>query len=432
MGLTAIIVINILLKAFAIELDLSVKNVIRKKPSPMIFLDTEGSEYYNLIYSQNSTIFTLKLCIGYPQKCFDPMIDTGSDKLWVPGNEYISQRNRHYDPTQSSTAVTTGEHYVIDYLKGTTKGYFVNDVVSLGRGIPENHKFKFVVASNDTDPISDADGILGMLKIDEEYSFVSYLMQVKIIDRFIFSMKLNEDGKSGKIYLGEYDTDFKKDHASCDSKMYYFWSCGMNSVIVGEYIYQMPALQEVTFDSGTTILYGPKDILGIILANAMSDFKDGNKCFLVESGEGDNVAEVYVCVGDIDTSLFPQIELVFGKYGIKVPLAKLFSCNESACSLLFMMSDRNEWLIGQSLLTSYHVLYDGDKQTVGFQGDYSYYENTPDKIVKPLRYGYQKRLITFMIWAAIIITVIFVIYFVNKCSKKRRSEYTSWGETRLI
>jgi hypothetical protein len=384
MNLLCSLLITIFISIQPLELDLKVK----RKPTKtnLIFLDE--SKDYRLNFSPYTILFTLNVCVGYPQQCFDSMVDTGSEIFWVPENTMPIARRNYYTPQNSSYAKVSNETYTIEYMKGKTTGVFVEDVVTLDNKINPEHLFKFLSASNDTDPIEESDGILGMFKLTEanqDYSFLNHLKKQGIIDKYIFSMRYT-DVTEGKMYVGEYHDDFKYEHAKCDSNGFNFWACDMKYMKAGDSYYKIDPPQTLVFDSGTNCLIGNKTILEGILAKAMKEFKHGSSCRIL-TAEG--FGAQYECDYGIDIESFPKVEFIFGNYGLKIVPSLLFGCSseENKCVLNIIMSDTSdEWILGQNLLLNYHVLYDGENNTMGFQGDYRVYNNTEfegnDPIIK--------------------------------------------------
>lgn len=81
------------------------------------------------------TSYSVEVGIGTPPQTFDSMLDTGSGDFWVVErctNQTECGMSKPFDETKSSTFKGTNEPYSIQYMKGETSGYWVQDMVSIG------------------------------------------------------------------------------------------------------------------------------------------------------------------------------------------------------------------------------------------------------------------------------------------------------------
>ncbi|KEG03244.1 plasmepsin IV, putative [Plasmodium vinckei vinckei] len=105
--------------------------------------------------------------LGDNKQPFSFILDTGSSNLWVPSKSCKSDncKNKHtYDSSKSHTYEKDGTPVSIVYGSGGIKGFFSNDIFTIGQHtIP--YKFIEVTQADDLEPIysgSPFDGILGL------------------------------------------------------------------------------------------------------------------------------------------------------------------------------------------------------------------------------------------------------------------------------
>ncbi|KAF8240439.1 acid protease [Tricholoma matsutake] len=123
-------------------------------------LDISGSGVYDIAY-------TVKIRVGANNQEVSLQVDTGSSDLWIVSSACSSslcgQTGGHtYDPSSSSTSVSTGFNFYIPYLQGSASGPIFWDRVELGSYEIDNQAL--AAANNITNEALSPtfDGILGL------------------------------------------------------------------------------------------------------------------------------------------------------------------------------------------------------------------------------------------------------------------------------
>lgn len=176
--------------------------------APTIALqDFEDAQYYGPI------------TIGTPPQDFNVVFDTGSSNLWIPSSkcsllDVACQLHNKYHSSQSSTYVSNGTEFAIQYGSGAVSGFISQDVVTVG-GISINNQ-QFGEATSEPGLAfveTKADGILGLafdsISVDHVTPFWYNVLSQNLVAEPLFSFWLSKSASGsngGELVLGGVDS----------------------------------------------------------------------------------------------------------------------------------------------------------------------------------------------------------------------------------
>ena len=227
------IILIFVIKSYQIKIPLKlVKTTFQKRLSNKL-------SGLDLITSQDNTVinylFGAEITIGSNKQPFTVILDTGSEILWVEG-EQVSSSNK-YIPSNSQTSRKTSEVLNYEYSSGKVTGYFYNDQMNFL--LPNSYYFYFGVSSSFKKLDYYFDGIMGLARqySNKKYSILHTVKNIGGISSTKFSMKYDLSTRNLYFYLDEIHNDFidSSNLASCPliKSDYYdksLWVCDIFSL----------------------------------------------------------------------------------------------------------------------------------------------------------------------------------------------------------
>ena len=368
------IVLILISKTYQIKIPLKlVKTPFQKRISNKISgLDS--------ITKQDNTIanylFGTEITIGSNKQPFTVILDTGSEILWVEGENVSSSKK--YIPSNSQTSKRTSETLNYEYTSGKITGYFYNDQMTFL--LSNSFYFYFGVSSSTQKLDYYFDGIMGLARQynDQKYSILHTIKKVGGISSTKFSMKYDENKNNLYFYLDEIHDDFKtasSNLASCPliKSDYYgknLWLCNIVSLGIkqGDTIVKTININiEGLFDTGTNNIVFP--------AKYISDFEStlsSFDCYIHEEGYGGAGSEKAIYCRNGNN--LPKITIGVKEYILTLGKShfynKLNVNNEIIYRLRFIfVSDFDICVIGQNFFYEYHTLFDDDSGVLKFYND---------------------------------------------------------------
>ncbi|GAA6088648.1 napsin-A [Tachysurus ichikawai] len=161
------------------------------------------------------------ISIGTPAQEFTVLFDTGSSNLWVPSIkcsffDLACWLHHRYNSKKSSTYVQNGAEFSIQYGRGSLKGFFSQDTVTLAGLDLQNQTFAEAVKEPGlVFAMARFDGVLGMaypiLSVGNVRPVFDSIMAAKLLKQNIFSFYINRDPKAvigGELTLGGFDQQY--------------------------------------------------------------------------------------------------------------------------------------------------------------------------------------------------------------------------------
>ncbi|MCI4395219.1 hypothetical protein PGIGA_G00177860 [Pangasianodon gigas] len=161
------------------------------------------------------------ISIGTPPQSFTVLFDTGSSNLWVPSIhcsflDLACWLHHRYNSKKSSTYVQNGTEFSIQYGRGSLRGFFSQDTVTLaGLDVQDQLFAEAVQQPGVVFAVARFDGVLGMaypiLSVGNVRPVFDSIMAAKLLPQNIFSFYINRDPKAeigGELMLGGFDQQY--------------------------------------------------------------------------------------------------------------------------------------------------------------------------------------------------------------------------------
>lgn len=387
-----LVIVFLLLFLLTKEIDIDLK----------LYRFSQSYSVYTDFYIDNDFFYYVPISLGTPFQDFNLLYDTSFPHIMVnPVKEFLQkEKNKtHYFIKSNSSSLIEGQQLqILDYT-----GTSVSDT---GKIIDQVFTLNWVHGQNVTGERSLFEGVFGLgMKYNNDsnsiynlkYSLIDTLYSDKIIKKRIFGHKYFHDRKYMRLYLGEItDESFKGDYPKCYSKhtseslkkinpfLEYVWSCGLNSVSVvidngkgkEEEVVIDNMNQNVVFSTGTNTITGPLEegekIINLILEK---DYGKNCKKNTLMSG-----VVSLLCRWKTDIYDFPKIKFNIGeRSGINKGIDLYLENNNIFFKEFEIAAERyiyrarfqfvpnmTYWVLGQSVLREYDMIFDMDDQSVGF------------------------------------------------------------------
>ena len=311
--------------------------------------------------------FTAMVSVGSPPQLFEVLVDTGSNRLWLPFETCRAPAclaHARYNPLESSTAQPLEPlHVKGGFASGELLGHVVRDEVCIGvhSGSRICSTFDFLAADHESDfPFQHAqfDGILGLgLPSLSATAGATILEEFPAYGLRMFSLRLGSDG--GELVFA---SDEENLHGSGIlwvplspmANMDGYWIMQVTEVRMGgEQVHCARNLCMAAVDSGAGFMVGP--LWGVY--HIKEAFRSAGNC--------------------VDVERLPELE--FELQGAAGPVTLTLSHEEyldrrrtrgTTCTLAVQEMDGRTgvdlWLLGQPLLRKYAVAFDISGRRAGF------------------------------------------------------------------
>ncbi|EED90965.1 predicted protein [Thalassiosira pseudonana CCMP1335] len=325
----------------------------------VVIRDLSNAQYYG------------KVAIGTPPQEFQVVFDTGSADFWIPSPSCTTESSncknkKTYDPTKSSSFsnVKAGakSDFSIMYGSGPVQGAFSVDTVILGDDYTVvDQTFAQVDSTDGLGMVFEKakfDGILGLcfpvLSQDPGVSTViENLVDNGSLEKPMFSFFLGNNA-DGELTLGGYDESrFEGDITWVDLVSPTYWLSPMDEVRFGGNVVSSGKTAGI-MDTGTSLLYGPQDIVMNMATSLGGQFLPQVQLFLI----------------DCDTTV-PDLEFTIGGMAINIPGSELMSVVDQMNRLVGDPSSPipagfSTWLMGDTFLRKVYTIFDYGEQKIGY------------------------------------------------------------------
>ncbi|KAL6419926.1 hypothetical protein ACFW04_011052 [Cataglyphis niger] len=301
------------------------------------------------------------ITIGSPPQHFSVIFDTGSSNLWVPSSKCSSSNtacklHHKYNSAKSSTYISNGTPFAIQYGTGSLSGFLSTDVVNVaGLQIQKQTFAEAVEEPGITFVYAQFDGILGMgydtISEDGVTPPFYNMVQQGLVEKPIFSFYLNRDDSSevGELLLGGVDPNHyvgKLNYVPVTRKGY--WQFTMDGMTIGNAV--VTSRCQAIADTGTSLIIGPSDAIEIIYQNIGADSNGFVDCNLL-----DQLPSVDIILNSVTYTLTPHDYVLVEEDDGYMTCMSGFSSSNSAL-----------WILGDVFLRPYYSVYDLGNDQVGF------------------------------------------------------------------
>ena len=392
---------------------------IKNNQKNLKFLSEEGD-----IELISTYLLMIKVKIGSSNQEFNLILDTGSTITWIPiiNSKDLYPIKHHYNPSNSSSSKKLNEEFMVKYGSGSCFGKCYEDKVIYINNKEFNLRFG---AAEGTDfNVKEADGIIGLSKIYDDYSksFIHMLCKGHVTKSLIFSFKLGlnlASKDSAKFYIGKHD-DFNKDNVvTCEMKNTdYFeknlWACEMTSFSMVNYNKTIKLTSEkkfsILFDSGTNVIFLP-----LYYLQQISDDLTKLNCYIIKN---DIRRYQILCKGEH----LPDFHLVIGGHTFILPGIYSFYLNKNiALSKVmfqdFIDEDSNVYIIGSPFFMLFHILFDSYSKELHF------YPEKDEFLIKGSWWNTYHIIIVMILVILIIIIIILTILLILWKRKNKLDTY---------
>lgn len=372
-------------------------------------------------------LFAVDISIGSNKQPFRVLLDTGSEILWVPGQEVSTSKK--YIPSSSSTSQRTSETLNYEYASGKITGHYYTDQINF---LLSNSFYVYFGVANKNNLLDYYfDGIMGFGRKyqNTKYSIIHTIKNNGGIANTKFSFKYDYDTDDLYFYLGEEHSDFHNSNlANCpliNSEFYgkSLWVCGIYSLGIkdGDNIVKKKTMDiEGLFDTGTNNIVFPSKYI--------SDFQStitNFNCYLYEEGNSNVGSQKAIYCRNPDK--LPKITIGVKQYILTLGKSnfynRIYVNKEYVYRLRFLFMQNIDFcVIGQNFFYEYHTLFDDERSLLTFFNDDKskivYHEEKDEGIKTWL-------LILIIVGSAVVVVGITATIIIYYCYCKKKKYYKS-------
>lgn len=317
----------------------------------VVINDYENAQYYG------------EISIGTPAQTFQVIFDTGSSNLWVPSVDCTSNcgglffKKSEYDNSKSSTYVSNGTVFNIEYGSGSVKGTFSQDTVTSGGVTVTDMSFAEVTDASGLGTgykFGKFDGILGLgfdsISVEGATTWFHKAILQGVVSEPVFAFYLGNYA-SGELVFGGYDSDhYTGDITYINLLSATYWEVTLTGVNIDGSSYT--SATKAIVDSGTSLITGPS-----------ADIKK-----IADSVNATLVAGVEYYV-DCNAKL-PTIEFVVDGNSFTLDGTDYILESGGECILAMEGLDIPSptgplWILGDVFMRKYYTIFDYTNQRVG-------------------------------------------------------------------
>ena len=225
-----------------------------------------GGEHVDVKDYMNAQYF-IETQVGTPPQTFTVVPDTGSSNLWLYSSSCWSLPcwyHPKFDAKKSSTYKKDGQKFDIQYGSGSVGGTVSRDVARIGDIEAEMGFGEITKVSGVSFYVSQMSGILGLaydtISVDGLKTFMD---EAKVTDKS-FSMYLHSNPDASYMVIPGMDSENYSTidtHKVVEQK---YWALQLDSIAQGTKKIDASKYKAV-IDSGTSLLVGPKEIVGQLI-----------------------------------------------------------------------------------------------------------------------------------------------------------------------
>jgi cathepsin D len=306
------------------------------------------------IFNNNNLQYYSELGIGSgTDQKFNVILDTGSDKLWVPSthcHSAVCKAHHRFDETRSDSFNPSDDHITLRYGTGSVSARTGEDHINLGSARVDTYPVALTVSQTQK-PFSSLSKIDGIFGIGKSTKFA----ETKPVFSFYLS---NDTAKSGNLTLGGLDVKHVDENAPAHAHPVSdpnTWSIDLVDIKVGNHRVGIcpDGPCKALIDTGSSLVTGPPTDMQKVLDAGVHETCDG---YL--HGPSPNVSLIF----RDEQGKEVEYPLTSKEYSID------FRDDHKECKLGFGKLDMGpkKWVIGDTFLRRYVSLFDRDNHQVSF------------------------------------------------------------------
>jgi len=322
--------------------------------TPVVVNDYQNAQYYGPVAA------------GTPLQNFNVIFDTGSSNLWIPSKKCTNcGLHPTYDSSASSSYVSNGTSWKIQYGSGPVSGFISEDNVNFGGLTISGQEFAEVTDASGLGlaySIGKFDGILGMafqsISVDHITTPFENLVSQGLVANNVFGFYLSAtDGSQGELTLGGIDSNHytgQLTYVPLINETY--WLAELDDLTLAGT--SVTTARKVVLDTGTSILAGPSaEVKALADKVGAAPFILNPNEYTIDCSKVSSLPDLTFTIGGVDFTLkgedyvinVQNVECLFGFTGIDMP---------APVGPL--------WIAGDIFIRKYYTVFDGANLRLGF------------------------------------------------------------------
>lgn len=365
----------------------SIEKVPISESNLVSFLNTPSLD---LSYKEDERT-TTTICIGTPQQCFNLVIQTNSFYIWVNDDEYKTIKNPNkFNVKGSSSLERTMNTVKVKYYDYWAEGIMGKDVISIKDTALGKMNFLIV---NKSKGFNKIDGMIGLgytpSRKETKFSFIEQLYSKKVIPHKVFAQKYH-NATNGEITFGEipkYIVEDYKNYGRCRALDKVVtgikfknknWQCTLNALNFANvfkrdkvYTLKNKKVSFLEFRKRTLI---PDYVFNYFKSHYFKQLIQSKQCSIVQKKKYTTIK----CSSDVEID---SLNFVLGDWVMIVPQKDLWKPlkNGEKELILYKKENYDKFIIGRSILSHFHMVYDTHNKEIGFYGLVHYIGNSSPK-----------------------------------------------------
>lgn len=320
------------------------RNPISKIYKTSLIDKSKVQDYYFMQYYA-------EFSIGTPPQNLTLILDTGSSWAWIPSiNCSCHRSNNRFSSSDSSTFKSLNEEHYIEYGQGNIQGTLSTDIFSIGPFSAQNMGFLLVSSDSELESLH-SDGLLGLglKKPSDNYEvFIKTLVSQSIISSPIFSFFFSQriDSNDNYMTIGGFDeektTNKTRQRIKINPEKGY-WLSELEDLKISNLTINL--YDQVIFDTGTSAIYGPKNIIKQVLE-------------LIIQYKNCELDEFYRCKCEqTDIEKFENLILNVDGNELLISPKSYVYYEDNFCYIMISGSEYTFWILGQPVFREYYSVH---------------------------------------------------------------------------